>query len=266
MPLPFEHIKADGDLRILLLCDHASNYIPPEYDGLGLPKYSLDEHIAYDLGAADLTRLLAERLNCPAILSHFSRLLIDPNRGIDDPTLVVKLSDGNIIPANREVDKYQDKTEWQKRIDHFYQPYNAAIHAHLDEAIGAGFSPIILSVHSFTPIWRGEDRPWHGAILWDRDPRLKDHMLDYFDKQASINFGDNTPYSGRLLGDCLYRHATRRGLAHGLIEIRQDISTNRVGRAEWTEHLYHVMQAALADPETQRQNYYGSMSDINGRP
>ncbi len=137
LPEAYNYIGADQDPRILLLCDHASHYIPPEYADLGLPEGSLETHIAYDLGAAEMTRALAAALGCPAILSNFSRLLIDPNRGLDDPTLVVKLSDRNVIPANQKVDKYQDQEEWQRRIDLFYQPYNDAIDAHLERVLAA---------------------------------------------------------------------------------------------------------------------------------
>jgi predicted N-formylglutamate amidohydrolase len=261
LPEAYNYIGADQDPRIFLLCDHASPYIPPEYADLGLPEGSLETHIAYDLGAAEMTRALAAALGCPAILSNFSRLLIDPNRGLDDPTLVVKLSDRNVIPANQRVDKYQDRQEWQRRIDLFYQPYNDAIDAHLERVLAADIYPIILSVHSFTPVWRGDERPWHGAILWDNDPRLKDHMHDYFAKRPEIVFGDNIPYTGRLKGDCLYRHATRRGLAHGLIEIRQDIATDDAARQEWLAHLVAIMQTALKDPRMGQQVFYGSTTD-----
>ena len=137
--------------RFLIICDHASNYIPPELAGLGLPQDQLARHIAYDIGALNVASLIAEGLNCPLVASQFSRLLIDPNRGLDDPTLVVKLSDGAIIPANRQVDPFNDKAAWQARIDDYYMPYNHAIAQAIDAALAAGHVPIILSVHSFTP-------------------------------------------------------------------------------------------------------------------
>lgn len=257
----FETLNLDGDRRFLIVCDHASNYIPPEYNCLGLDEEVLNQHIAYDLGAADVTRELAQKLECPAILSNFSRLIIDPNRGLDDPTLVVKLSDGEIIPGNYHVDRFRGSEQLTDRVSRYYKPYNDAIASHLAAVQADGIIPIILSVHSFTPIWRGEPRPWHGAILWDRDDRLRNKMLAYFDDRPEIIFGDNEPYSGRLENDCMYRHATRLGLAHGLIEIRQDIATDTVQRKDWVGYLSDILSAAVEDEDLTRIQYFGSMSD-----
>ena len=146
---------------LFLLCDHASNALPPEYGSLGLPQIEFERHIAYDIGAAGLTRRLAERLSAPAILSGASRLLIDPNRGLDDPTLIMRLSDGRVIPANRIV----EDAERVRRIERFYVPYHSAILERLDAAMHAGTTPILLSIHSFTPVWKGAVRPWHAGVF-----------------------------------------------------------------------------------------------------
>lgn len=244
-----EICRPDGNLKFLILCDHASNYIPEHYQGLGVSAESLKSHIAYDIGAAEIARNLSERLGCPAILSRFSRLLIDPNRGQDDPTLVMKLSDGEIIPGNRDVDRFRNSDELELRLARFYRPYDLAISTAIDKAQAAGEVPIILSVHSFTPIWKGQTRPWEGAILWDQDPRLRDHMIRYFAAQPDICFGDNEPYSGRLKNDCMNRHATSRGLPHGLIEIRQDIASSAERREIWVNYLSQIMQNAALDEQ-----------------
>ena len=160
--------------RFLIICDHASHFVPPELNALGLPQGELERHIAYDIGALEVAEKIAETLECPLVASQFSRLLIDPNRGLDDPTLVMKLSDGSIIPANKNIDPFQDRTAWQHRIDAYYHPYNQAIETAIDAALNAGEVPIILSVHSFTPVWRGQARPWQAAVLWDQDARLRD--------------------------------------------------------------------------------------------
>ena len=191
--------------------------MPPELNALGLPPKELNRHIAYDIGALGVAERIAETLDCPLVASQFSRLLIDPNRGLDDPTLVMKLSDGSIIPANKNIDPFQDRTAWQHRIDAYYHPYNQAIETAIDAALNAGEVPIILSVHSFTPVWRGQARPWQAAVLWDQDARLRDVMIDYMARQPDIHFGDNAPYSGQLKNDCLYRHGTQKGLPHALI-------------------------------------------------
>lgn len=231
------------DAGLLLVCDHASNAIPAEYADLGLPRQELSRHIAYDIGAADVTRRLAKALHAPAILSTASRLLIDLNRGLDDPTLVMRLSDGAVVPGNRLL----TEAERTRRIERFYNPYHGAIAATLDRLIDAATPPILLSIHSFTPVWRGTPRPWHAAVLWDRDRRLAGHLLDHLRRDAALVIGDNEPYTGRLEGDCMHQHGTRRGLAHAIVEIRQDLIAEAAGQEAWAERLGDIVRALLAD-------------------
>lgn len=257
---PYEIINAESPPHFLLLCDHASAYVPPAYAGLGLAPDTFERHIAWDIGAAKVTRALAHKLNAPAILSNFSRLLIDPNRGLDDPTLVMKLSDGAIIPANRAVDPYQNKTAWQERIAAFYTPYHQAIEACLLRAEKQGAVPIILSIHSFTPNWKGGQRPMQAAVLWDKDERLPTHLFTHLAAEMSP-LGDNEPYSGRLKNDTLYRHGTLRGLPHALIEMRQDQLQTDKDCAIWAARLVPAMLAAAQDAHCRRVNFYGSHTD-----
>lgn len=252
---------ANANRRFLIICDHASNYIPPELDGLGLPKDELARHIAYDIGAFEVADRIAALLDCPLVASQFSRLLIDPNRGLDDPTLVMKLSDGAIIPANRQLDPFHDKAAWQARIDDYYEPYNQAIGQAIDKAQAAGHVPIILSVHSFTPFWRGQKRPWHAAVLWDKDDRLRNLMVDYMARQKDICFGDNAPYSGHLKNDCLYRHGTQKGLPHALIELRQDEIADAAGQARWAAHMVDIMKQAENIDQMKEIRHFGSVND-----
>ena len=247
--------------RFLIICDHASNFVPPELDALGLPSGELERHIAYDIGALAVAEQISETLDCPLVASQFSRLLIDPNRGLDDPTLVMKLSDGSIIPANRTIDRFQDKAAWQARIDAYYRPYSAAIEAAIDDALNFGDVPIILSVHSFTPVWRGQKRPWQAAVLWDQDTRVRDVMVDYMAAQADIRFGDNAPYSGRLKNDCLYRHGTQKGLPHALIELRQDLIGEAAGCKIWAAHMVEVMRRVAKADGSDEIRHFGSVND-----
>ena len=129
-----EIIPGSVESGILILCDHASNAVPPDLGDLGLPESEFQRHIAYDIGAASVTRSLAQRLGAPAILTRFSRLIIDPNRGRDDPTLVMRLSDGAVVPGNAKV----DEAEIQNRIERFYDPYDAAISTAIHRAVAAG--------------------------------------------------------------------------------------------------------------------------------
>lgn len=258
---PFELMNPDGNPGFLVICDHASNALPPGYGTLGLDAAEFSRHIAYDIGAGAVSRLLAEKLGCPAVLARFSRLLIDLNRGADDPTLVMKLSDGAIIPANRAVDPFQDVTEFERRRRQFYEPYHGAVAAALARARGSDVVPAILSIHSFTPVWRGEERPWHVGILWDRDDRLPAPLIEALRLEPGLDVGDNEPYSGELRGDCLYRHGTRNGLPHVLIEIRQDLVADARGQQEWASRLTRLVTQIARIPGLREVRHFGSRTD-----
>ena len=216
---PVTQIPGDPSVGILILCDHASNEIPPEYRDLGLPRTELQRHIGYDIGAADMTKAMAESLGAPALLTNFSRLLIDPNRGEDDPTLVMRLSDGAVIPGNKNI----NQAEVDRRIQRFYRPYDRAIKAAIKASHEAGVRPVIISMHSFTPVWRGKPRPWHAGILWSKDGRLSQALIEALRADPSLVVGDNEPYHGALKGDVIDRHALAHGYSNTLIEIRQDL-------------------------------------------
>ena len=235
--------RISGDLKrgIILLADHARNYLPAEYGLLGLPPQQFERHIAYDIGVEAVTRGLARRLGCPALMTTYSRLLIDPNRGADDPTLIMRVSDGAIVPGNAQV----DEAERERRIARFHRPYHAAIATEIDLALGQGVDPVLVAVHSFTPYWKGVARPWHVGVLWDEDRRFAGYLLDALRAQGDLCVGDNEPYSGTLEGDTLYTHGTRRGLRHGLIEIRQDLIVQQSGVDEWISRLAPILEAFM---------------------
>jgi predicted N-formylglutamate amidohydrolase len=238
---PYRSIEGDLRTGLLILCDHAENTIPPPYGTLGLRSEDLNRHIAYDLGAAGVAKRLAEILGAPALLSRFSRLLIDPNRGLDDPTLIMQISDGLIVPGNTGL----DQAAVTARINRYYAPYHQAAERAIDAAISAGKPPVIISVHSFTQAWKGAPRPWSVGVLWDKDPRLALPLLEGLRAIPGIEVGDNVPYSGQLKGDTLYRHGTERGLAHALIEVRQDLILGPEGQAEWAMRLAEVLRNVM---------------------
>jgi predicted N-formylglutamate amidohydrolase len=238
---PYEIVAGQGHVRLILLCDHASNRIPAEYGDLGLEASQFERHIAYDIGAAALTRGLAGRLGATAVLSCFSRLLIDPNRGMDDPTLIMRLSDGAAVPGNRDV----DADERALRIARFHQPYHNAIAAAVAETKARGHVPFLVSIHSFTPVWRGWQRPWHVGILWDRDEQVARAMIRGFLAQGDLVVGDNEPYHGALEGDTLNTHGTKAGLPHALIEVRQDLIAAKSGVDEWVERVAKVIEPIM---------------------
>lgn len=254
---PVREVEGDPTGGLLLICDHASNAMPARYGTLGLGEHDLSRHIAYDVGAAAVTADLARRLRAPAVLGCFSRLLIDPNRGEDDPTLIMRLSDRAVIPGNRHV----DAAERERRLEAFYRPYHRAVHRAIEAAIAAGRPPAILSVHSFTAIWRGWPRPWHCGVLWDADPRFPLPLIEALRGDRSLVVGDNEPYTGALKNDTLYRHGTARGLAHALIEIRNDLICEPSGVSEWGERLEPMLRGILERENLDEVRVFGSETD-----
>jgi predicted N-formylglutamate amidohydrolase len=250
---PVEAIAGRDDAGVLFICDHAANALPPRYGTLGLDPGDLERHIAYDIGAAWVTRQLAAIFEAPAILSTFSRLLIDPNRGADDPTLVPKLSDRQIIPGNA---KARDEEIALRRMA-FWLPYRAAISAKIEAMLAAGPVPVVLSIHSFTPLWRGEPRPWQIGVLWDSDPRFALPLIEALAAEG-IATGDNEPYDGALVGDTLDEEVTRRGLAGLLIEIRQDLLDTEENAKVWAKRLAGILGPFLVRPDLHRVEFHAS--------
>ncbi len=251
---PFERVDGDPEAGVLVVCDHADNALPPEYGDLGLPAAEFSRHIAYDPGAAAVSRGLARRLGVPAVLSTFSRLLIDANRGEDDPTLIMRLSDGAVVPGNAAV----DAQERALRIARFHAPYHAAVDAALDRALNAGNVPVIISIHSFTPVWRGQARPWHAGVLWDNDPRIAVPLIAALRAEGDLTVGDNEPYSGALANNSMYRHGSQRGIAHGLVEIRQDLIGEGAAAEAWAARLARIVSDLNRLPGVHTIRHYGS--------
>jgi len=241
--IPFEIIEGDYDGGMVLLADHAMNRLPPSYGSLGLPECAFRRHIAFDIGVEALTRQLAARLNVPAVLGCFSRLLIDPNRGEDDPTLIMKISDGAIIPGNYPI----SDEESQRRLDTYHRPYHRAVERTLAKAGASGRAPLVLSLHSFTPAWKGVPRPWHAAVLWDTDHRAVAPLLEDLRRDPALVIGDNEPYDGALRGDTLYRHCMTSGTPHALLEVRQDLIADEAGSAEWADRLAPIFSRLNED-------------------
>ncbi|MGI9481509.1 MAG: N-formylglutamate amidohydrolase [Hyphomicrobiales bacterium] len=249
---PYDVVDGDLSTGLVLVCDHARNALPEEYGDLGLPPHQLERHIGYDIGAEAVTRGIAERLGVPAIMACYSRLLIDPNRGLDDPTLVMRLSDGAIIPGNAGI----DDAEIEHRKKAYYLPYHDALTQLLDDCIEHGKVPAVLSIHSFTPAWKGVSRPWHAGILWDRDYRLAVPLISALQHDPSLVVGDNEPYTGELEGDTMNTHGSGRGLAHALVEIRQDLISDKQGVDEWIERLAHILPSLVADEALHAVKYF----------
>lgn len=238
----YEIVGSDNPGRWLITCDHATNRVPDWVSGgdLGLPPEDMVRHIAFDPGAAGVTRALAEELRSPAILTDFSRLVIDPNRGEDDPTLLMKIYDGTIIPANRNAGA-EDREE---RLARLYRPYHAAY----AELAARRDDTVIVAIHSFTPKLRGRPpRPWQIAILYShRDARLARPMVDRLREEPDLSVGENQPYSGHLPGDSVDKHALAHGRPNILIELRNDVIATPDAQRHWARRIAPVMEAVLA--------------------
>ncbi len=233
-------IKIEGICDdFLVICDHSSNNIPLIYNNLGISKKDLNSHRAYDLGASDVACELSKLLKCSLVMANFSRLLIDPNRGEDDPTLIPRLSEGKIIEGNLKISSSINDKERKKRIHQFYLPYHNQINKFITNSINNGKVPKIISIHSFTPIWKGEKREIDVGVLWDKDDRLSKIFLNSL---KDIKLGDNKPYSGRLKNDTLYKHATSHGVPHVLIEIRQDLLKKGKDKLQWAKKIHNVLK------------------------
>ena len=238
--VPFTVHGENRSSRWLITCDHATNTVPPDLGGtLGLPESDMTRHIAYDPGAAGVTRALADALGGTALLSNFSRLVIDPNRGEDDPTLVMRLYDGSVIPGNRCV----DAAERERRMTAYYRPYHDA----LAELAARRDDTVIVAVHSFTRQLKGRpSRPWHVGILHAYDRRLSDPFIAALEAEPDLVVGRNEPYPGHLPGDAIDRHALHHGRLNTLIELRNDLIATDATQLAWAQRLAPLLAKALA--------------------
>jgi predicted N-formylglutamate amidohydrolase len=252
---PFDIVEGDRKRGIVLLADHARRDLPEDYGSLGLPAAEFDRHIAYDIGVETVTRELAALLGVPAVFATFSRLLIDPNRGEDDPTLIRQIYDGTVVPGNYPI----SAEERERRLDRLYRPYHDAVGAMIASVAQASASaPFIFSVHSFTPAMQGLERAWHVGILWDRDDRVARPLIDMLAADKDLVVGDNEPYDGALRGDTMFRHAIVNGFAHALIEIRQDLIADRKNAVAWAERLAPIVDAINRRPDIHAVKMFGS--------
>lgn len=240
---PVETLNLTGTAPILLLCDHAANRVPQALGDLGVPPQEMERHIGYDIGAAAITRLLSEWFDAPAVLSAYSRLVIDLNRRLEDPTSIPPVSDGTVIPGNQHL----TAADRAARADALFRPYHARVTDILDGFAGRGVRPAVLSIHSCTPVMAGFERPWHIGILWNRDARIPEPLMAELARGGDLCVGDNQPYSGRdNHGYTMTHHAENRALPHVLIEVRQDLIGTPGGQRAWAERLYQAFIPVLA--------------------
>jgi predicted N-formylglutamate amidohydrolase len=233
--------RPNAPSEFFLAADHAGALIPPCLNHLGLPESERLRHIAWDIGIAGVTRNLSEALNATAIMQSYSRLVIDCNRDPSWPSAIPTVSEVTQIPGNKRL----KASERLARIEEIFQPYHDTIAAHLDQR--AGRRTIFVAMHSFTPRYKGVDRPMHAGILHLKDPKLAYIMLDLLRQEPGLVVGDNEPYA--ITEDSDYTvptHASKRGLHHLEIEIRQDLIANADGQQEWADRFARLLPLASA--------------------
>ena len=249
-PPPVTIINRHGASRVLLAGDHVSNAIPLAMGNLGLAPEVLRQHVAYDIGTDKLIRHLAQYLDAPAVLAGYSRLIVDLNRSLEDPTAFPEVSDNIPIPGNQGLSR-EDKA---LRISSIYKPYRVAIDEMLNAFRSRGITPALIAIHSFTPAMAGVWRPWHVGLLWDKDPRIPKPLLKRLRAHPEgFNIGDNQPYSGKHPADyTIDHHAETNGLPHVSIEVRQDLIDDDAGAERWAEILHQALAGILADDQLYR--------------
>jgi predicted N-formylglutamate amidohydrolase len=247
-PPPFELVNAAGTRPILLVCDHASRAIPRSLATLGLDAEALSKHIAWDIGAADLTLRLADRLDAPAVLAGYSRLIIDLNRQPGDPQSILGVSDGVVISGNLGL----AVEEQEARAEAFHWPYHHAVDQAFARLRRSGPEPLFFSVHTFTPSLGGEDRYWDMGVLWNRDPRIAVPLVEILREREGLHVGDNQPYSGKEIAYTLNLHAGSAGLAPCAVEIRQDHCESAAKLDKFADLLADALERILAMPNLHR--------------
>ncbi|MDC0032322.1 N-formylglutamate amidohydrolase [Pelagibacteraceae bacterium] len=205
---------------LLIIVDHASNFIPPKYKNLGLPKSLTESHIAYDLNIFNLSNRINALLDSDIVYGGHSRLIIDLNRGLNDPTLIPSISDKKLIPGNIGI----NSREFNFRKIRFYNSY----HSKIDRIINEKKIKQIISMHSFNPYFKGKKRKTEIGILSNKDRRYSDLLIKQMVKSKKYIIGDNVPYKGELKDDTLYKHGLKKNILHTLIEVRNDLINTEI--------------------------------------
>jgi predicted N-formylglutamate amidohydrolase len=235
-----EVLNESGSSPFVLICEHASNYIPPEYHRLGLDERDLLRHIAWDIGAANVTRELSKRLDASAFLGGYSRLLIDLNRPLHVADSIPQCSEATNIPGNLSL----DAAEKERRQQLMFHPFQDRLRAHLEQRTVEGRRNILVAVHSFTPVYLGQQRSWHAGVLFDKAERLGRALIAQLSSDPLLNIGANVPYGVSADADyALVVHGDQLGNPAALIEIRNDLIADPKGVETWTGKLELALRA-----------------------
>jgi predicted N-formylglutamate amidohydrolase len=228
-----------GSSPVLLICEHAGKRIPAKLGTLGLPDAEIARHIGWDIGAAGVARGLAELIDAPCVLQRYSRLVYDCNRPPGSPGAMPEVSETTPVPGNRNL----PEADRLARIEEIYRPFHAAIGTLIDARMRGGIGSVIVTIHSFTPVFKGVRRDLDFGVLHDEDARLADAMLAHAGRWRGIVARRNEPY-GPADGVChtLNMHAGARGLAGAMLEIRNDLIADQAGQAAWAARLAELIE------------------------
>lgn len=243
-PPPATVLNPEGRAQAVVVCDHGGDAIPGVLDGLGLDAAQRARHIAWDIGAKAIAQELSRLLDAPAVLGNYSRLVIDLNRPPDDLTSIREISDGTVVPGNRNL----SEADGRNRLKAIFEPYHGAVESALNGVRRRVAAPALVSVHSFTPVMKGVERPWHIGVLFGPDDRIARPLMEALSRNADICVGENKPYSGYdLYGHTVETHALPVGLPNVLFEIRQDLIDTQQGVAHWSVPIAAALREVLAD-------------------
>lgn len=232
-PEPAEILNESGSSEIVLLCEHASNHIPAEYADLGLPREQLQRHIAWDIGAAAVTRRLSSLLDATAFLGTYSRLLIDLNRPLDAPDSIPVRSETTDVPGNAQL----TVAERERRAEAIFSPFHDRVARLLDQRQLARRPTSLVSIHSFTPTFIGVARPWDAGVLFDRAAGLGNQTVQRL-RGPGLMIGVNEPYKTDRLGDyAIPIHGDDRDIPAVMIEIRNALISDAAGIESWAERV-----------------------------
>jgi predicted N-formylglutamate amidohydrolase len=242
-PPPVRVLRPEGGSDFFLTADHAGRAIPRLLGDLGLPPSDLQRHIAWDIGVAQITETLSQALDASAVLQAYSRLVIDCNRHPGWASAIPTISELTAIPGNQNI----APAEREARRREIFLPYHQRIAELLDARVAAGRRTVLIAMHSFTPVFRGETRTVDIGILYNRDRRLADILLDLLRAEGDLAVGDNAPYAITDASDYTVPvHGEGRGLPHVEIEVRQDLIGDDAGQAAWASRLARLLPLADA--------------------
>ena len=249
-PHPVMIARPGGKSPFFLAADHAGRVIPKSLGSLGLPDNELVRHIAWDIGIEGTSRFLADALDAFFIGQTYSRLVIDCNRDLAVPTSIVEISEHTEVPGNRQL----SPADRRKRQEEVFWPYHRRLAEELDKRKARGRATILISMHSFTPVFKSIGRQWHVGVLYNRDPGYARILLDLLECEGDLVVGDNEPYRvGDLTDYTIPVHGERRGLPHVEIEIRQDLIADEAGQRAWAARLSRLLPEALRRYEARGQ-------------